>query len=171
LGSVSLVSRQFSAEIRPFFWRGFLVSLDQQFPKDWHKHLTSRTYEKYDTESLQATLPDFTSFIHSLGNEAKEVRRVAMEVPYLYLRYPIPEVEKALAPIADQLHSDLMIFIQIRDERESIDSYDWRVEDNNVIVRKLGRGTDFRRWYDWITDPTNSDRVRGKVQLFETEER
>jgi hypothetical protein len=83
-----------------------------------------------------------------------------MEVPYLYLRHPIPEAEKALAPITDQLHSDLMIFIQIRDEREPFDSYDWRVQDNKVVVRKLGRGTDFRRWHDWISEPTNRSRVR-----------
>jgi hypothetical protein len=163
LGSVSLVSKQFATEIRPFFWRGFLFSLDQSFPKDWHIYLTSRTLPKFDTEPLEATLPVFTKFIHSLDKEARLLRRVALEVPFLYLPTPIPDVEKAVAPIADQLHTDLMIFFQIRDEREPMDSYDWRVEDNNVIVRKLGRGTDFRRWYDWISDPTNANRVRKKL--------
>jgi hypothetical protein len=125
--------------------------------------LTSRTLPKFDTEPLEATLPVFTKFIHSLDKEARLLRRVALEVPFLYLPTPIPDVEKAVAPIADQLHTDLMIFFQIRDEREPMDSYDWRVEDNNVIVRKLGRGTDFRRWYDWISDPTNANRVRKKL--------
>ena len=125
--STSLVSKQFASEIRPIFFRNTAFHLDTN----------TGNLKLAEANFGGPLLKDYREFIHALGAEAKELRRLMIVVtkgrpaddadvygvPDESEEYPDPKVEDAvneLEGLESLLHRNISILMVMRIYREDM---------------------------------------------------
>jgi hypothetical protein len=128
------------------FWSEWLIRVSEPLPKGWMDYLVKDS----PRPKIQPGLPETGKFLQFLGTEAKDLRRLYLQVPFMYLLYR-GAMADVLNGIKTFVHDDLNILIEVCDERESAGwfacHFEGSGEEKQAKVHKLSYGG--KEWEGW----------------------